>query len=75
MMGFYGYGNGMWLYGLVMMVLFLGVLILVAVWAVRTFTASRPVQQQSAVDVLKRRFGSGEISAEEYERARRTLQS
>ncbi len=74
MMGSYGYGWG-WLLGLLMMLLFFGGLTVLAIWAVRTFSGPRPSAQESPLDVLKRRFAAGEISAEEYEKARRALLS
>lgn len=72
MMGLYGFGWG--LYGLVMMLLFVGGLAAVAVWAVRAFAGSSTPRQDSARDVLARRLAAGEISAEEFEQARRALQ-
>ena len=58
--------------------LWLGVplfLIGLVVWAV---TRPRPAPAQgpvSAMDILQRRFASGEISAEEYQKARDLLQN
>ena len=74
MMGFYGYGWA-WLFGLLMMLIFFGGLTVLAIWAVRTFSGPRPGAAESPLDVLKRRLAAGEISAEEYEKTRRALQS
>jgi putative membrane protein len=74
MMGFYGYGWA-WLFGLLMMLIFFGGLTVLAIWAVRTFSGPRPGAPESPLDVLKRRLAAGEISAEEYEKTRRALQS
>lgn len=71
MMGLYGFGWG--LPGLVMMLLFVGGLVAVAVWAVRAFAGPNTPRQDSALDVLGRRLAAGEISVEEYEQARRAL--
>ena len=78
MMGWYG--DGWWFaggVGMLMMVVVWGALIGAAVWAVarvtRTDHASMP-RQESARAILDRRFASGELSAEEYASARRTLE-
>lgn len=73
MMGFgFGFG-GMWL-GAILMLLFWAGVILLVVWAVR---ALFPRQQQSdrdvALEVLRRRYAAGEISAAEYEQALQAL--
>jgi uncharacterized membrane protein len=72
MMGFYGFVWG--LYGLVMVSLFVGGLTALVVWAVRAFAGPGTSRQDPALDVLERRLAAGEISAEEYQQARRTLQ-
>lgn len=67
----YGFGS-MWLLGPLMMVAFWGGLILLVVWAMR---ASRPVPPaETAVEILRRRLASGEITQEQYDQARRALQ-
>jgi putative membrane protein len=76
MMGGFGYGMGggmMVISGLVML-LFWGGLIALGVWAVTRFTG-RPTRDEDTVEqTLKRRLAAGQISEEEYERTRRTLQ-
>ena len=66
-----GYGWGMMLGGSLMMLLFWGGLALLVVLAVRGFSGSK--QTDIASETLRRRLASGEISAEEYERTRKTL--
>jgi putative membrane protein len=76
MMGFDGYGVSpwMWILGSLMMVVFMGGLILLVVWAVRTIGGPRPASSDSALEVLKRRLAAGEITQDEYEKTRRVLQ-
>ena len=78
--GFDGMGNfgG---FGMVVGLLFwVGVVVLV-VWAVTNlFPAGRseikaPGSPEAALDILKRRYASGEINQAEFEQARRTLAS
>ena len=69
------WGSGMWGLGLVWMVLFWGVLVAGIVWLVRsavdrTATAGSP---DPARRVLDERFARGEISVDEYEQRRLTL--
>jgi putative membrane protein len=72
-MGF-GLGfSGMWL-GVVLMVLFWVGVIALAVWAVRTlFPARRQSESDTALEVLRRRYAAGEISAAEYEQALKAI--
>lgn len=74
MMG-YGFGGGM---GGLMPLLFMGVLVFVAVWIVRSLQGrheSRGETPPSALDVLRRRYATGEIDREEYLRIKKELDS
>lgn len=55
-----------------LMFLFSGFVIVLAVWAVRSF-ARRPQVGDSAIDALRMRLASGEITYEEFERTRKAL--
>jgi putative membrane protein len=68
-----GYGWPWALLWLVFAVLFWGGLIALLVWAVRSASAPRR-GPDTAMQVLKRRLASGEITQEEYERIRRLLE-
>lgn len=58
----------------VMALFWVGVILLV-VWAVRALSGSGPrSQNDGAMELLKRRLASGEITQDEYERTRRLLQ-
>lgn len=74
-MGSYGWGHG--LLGGIMMVLFWGVVIALAVLLVRGLTQGRgktmSQQRPTALDLLQERYARGEIDREEYEQRRRDL--
>ena len=75
MMGMYEFGPGAALLGAVTMLLFWGGLIALVVWAVRQFAgAGRPAAEDPTA-ILRRRLAAGEITREQYEQARRALQS
>lgn len=74
MMGYYGgfgwMGPLMWL----AMFLFWSGLIVLTVWAVRSFfPRDRRSDTDVAQDVLRRRYAAGEISEAEYQQAIKTL--
>lgn len=66
-----GYGWGMMLGGSLMMLVFWGGLALLVVLAVRGFSGSK--QPDNVTETLRRRLAAGEITPEEYERARKAL--
>jgi putative membrane protein len=69
----WGYADGWsWLWMATMMVLFWGGILALAVVVMRSFTGSKSNDQ--ALDVLRRRFASGEITQEEFEKTRKALQ-
>jgi putative membrane protein len=75
MMGFYGVGPGMWLLGSLTMLLFWGGAILLIVWAVRQFGSSQRSSGEDPMAILRRRLAAGEITQEQFDQARRALQS
>ena len=69
----WSFGMMGWL-GMAMMLLFwIGVILLAIALARALFPSERRSSQQVALEVLQRRFAAGEISAEEFEQARRAL--
>ena len=66
------YDGSSWLWMAAMMVLFWGGIFAIAVYAIRAFTGPRGTDQ--AMDVLRRRFASGEITPDEFEKRRKALQ-
>lgn len=75
MMGDWGWGYG-WMGGFGwfwMVLVWVGTLALVT-WGVgRLFGSPQAPRSQTPLEILKGRFASGELSEEEYERARQTL--
>ncbi len=65
-------GSGWWIVMVVMMVLFWGAIIPVAVWGIRQFTGDRR-RERSALDIAKERLAGGEITREEFDRIRGDL--
>jgi uncharacterized membrane protein len=69
----WGYYDGWsWLWMAAIMVLFWGGIFAIVVYAIRAFTGPRGTDQ--AMDVLRRRFASGEITPDEFEKTRKALQ-
>jgi len=69
-----GYGSGMALFGALMMLLFWGGIALAIVYLVRSVRGSRLTQNDNAMDTLRRRLATGEITSEEFERISKVLQ-
>ena len=68
----WGYADGWsWLWMAAMMVLFWGAVIAFGVVAIRAFTGPKGTDQ--AVDILRRRLASGEITQDEFEKTRKAL--
>jgi uncharacterized membrane protein len=70
MMWYYGSGGTGWLWMMVIMLVFLGGLIALAVWAIRSGLGSR---RNDAVEVLRGRLAAGEISQDDFEKTKRIL--
>jgi uncharacterized membrane protein len=74
MMSYFGGFGWMSVLGWAGMLLFWGGLILLTVWAVRSFLpGDRRSDKDTAQEVLRRRYAAGEISAAEYQQALKTL--
>ncbi|KFE36535.1 SHOCT domain-containing protein [Thioclava atlantica] len=78
--GYYGHpmmwGEGYGFFGVGMMMIFWGVLIVLAVLAVRWLMEQRGGAQgkTDALDILKERLAKGEIDPEEYQARRKALE-
>ncbi len=72
MMWYYGSGGWSWLLVTLIMLVFWGGVIAVAVWAIRSRLGSP--RETDAMDVLRRRLASGEISQDDFEKTKRILQ-
>lgn len=70
----WGYYDGWsWIWMAAMMVLFWGGIVALVVFAIRAFAPHRGGDQ--AIDILRRRLASGEISQEDYDKTRSALQA
>ncbi len=65
-------GSGWWIVMPIMMVLFWGGVIAVAVWGIRQFTGGRD-RGQGPLDIAKERLAGGEITKEEFDLIRGDL--
>ncbi|MCH8815632.1 MAG: SHOCT domain-containing protein [Chloroflexi bacterium] len=70
--GDHDWDGGWWIVMVVMMVLFWGAVIAVAVWGIRQFTGDQR-QDRSALDIARERLARGEITKEEFDRIRGDL--
>jgi putative membrane protein len=76
-----GWGPGGWFLMSLMMILFWGGLIALAVWVVRAVRTDHdaiqaaPSSKATPVEVLARRFAHGEIDEDEFKRGRDLLRS
>lgn len=67
-------GAGWWIVMIVGMAVFLGAVILAAVWLTRgALSGGRADATETPNDVLQRRFAQGVITAEDYEQRRKLL--
>ena len=67
-----GFG-GLWLGPVLMLLFWVGVIALI-VWAIRSlFPAGQRTERDSALESLRRRYATGEISAAEYEQALKAI--
>ena len=71
--GYYGWGWGMGFF----MVIFWVLVIVGIVYLIRALigTERKGIKEESALDVLKKRYAKGEISKEEFEEKKRDIQS
>jgi putative membrane protein len=74
MMGYGYYGDMMGGFGWVWMVLVLAVVIALVVWGTRTaFWTHSATSESSGLEILRRRYAAGEITATEFEQAKRAI--
>ena len=64
--------GGSWFWMAAMTVVVLGVIVGLVVFAIRATTG--PKSNDQAADILRRRLAGGEITQEEFEKTRKTLQ-
>lgn len=74
----YGFGMGWGWFGPIMMILFWVLVILGIIYLVKALAVGRggaPPREETAIDILKKRYARGEIDAEEFARRRKDLES
>ncbi len=72
--GMMGQGMGIWmLLGLIFWIFLIVGIIFLLIWAVQKVSGGRIEKEDSALEILKKRYARGEISKEEYEEKRRDL--
>lgn len=73
----WGYGdNGYGVWGFVFMLLIMALVVIGVIVAIRylgSHTGSSGGQKETALDILQRRYASGEIDKNEYEERRKVL--
>lgn len=76
MMGYGGFGDMMGFGGFGMVfgsLIWIGLIVLVVWGAASLFTGRRETGQETVLEILKRRYAAGEISAAEYQQAKKDL--
>jgi putative membrane protein len=76
MHGYWGFPGGFGWFGSIFMVIFWIAIIIGIFWLFRVFGLSHCYNKsnsESLLDILKRRYASGEISKEEYETKKKEL--
>jgi putative membrane protein len=68
-----GYGAGWMVVMMIGMVIFWAVLLVAVVWLVRGGSGTSGQKQETALEVLDRRYAEGQMSAEEYRERRSVL--
>ncbi len=74
----YGYGMGWGWFGPFLMIAFWVLVILGIVYLVKTIAGGRissSAKEETAIDILKKRYAKGEIDAEEFARKKKDLES
>ena len=68
------YGGGMWFFHFFFWLLIIIGIVLLIVWVVRrTGTHAGGHDEETALDLLKKRYARGEISKEEYDKMRKDI--
>ena len=67
------YDSGSWIWMTLVTVLLVAGVIALGVWAVRATTRHAPDSSDSAIDVLRGRLASGEITQDDFDKTRKAL--
>jgi putative membrane protein len=74
-MMWYAYnGMGWWMvFGVVLMILFWGGLIALAVWGIRRLIRHDSIDKKEPLEIAKERYAKGEITKQQYEQIKKDL--
>jgi len=74
--GMYGYGMGWGLFGFILMIAFWALVILGIVYLVKALAGrgTASLKEETAIDILKKRYAKGEIDAEEFSKRKKDLE-
>ena len=72
----YGYGMGWGLFGFILMIAFWALVILGIVYLVKALAGrgTASLKEETAIDILKKRYAKGEIDAEEFSKRKKDLE-
>lgn len=65
--------NAMGFFGWTMMILLWTAVLVMIIWGIRSLGTKRSPIQQTALELLERRFAAGEIDREDFEERKRLL--
>ncbi len=72
--GMMGWNMGLWMvFNLIFWILIIVGIVLLAVWVAQKAMGGGSGTEESALEILKKRYAHGEISREEYEEKKRDL--
>ncbi|MEM7828219.1 MAG: SHOCT domain-containing protein [Candidatus Aenigmatarchaeota archaeon] len=74
----YGYGMGWGWFGFILMIVFLVLVIAGIIYLVKVLAGGKSstyFKEETAIDILKKRYAKGEIDAEEFARRKKDLES
>ncbi len=77
-MWWYHNGDAHWgwiVFGAIWMVVFWGAIIWLAVWGVRRLSGGETRPHRPPLDIARERYARGELTKEQFEELRRTLQA